>query len=103
MELGALDYSVDLKSNGRQAIGMGITQAAGSNAREVINQVKDILKTASSSFPSGISYVYMVDANEYLNASIEKVLSTLVEAFFILVFIVVFVFLQDFRSTAIRN
>src|SRR6201996_3850022 len=100
VELGALDYSVDLKSNGLQAIGLGISQAAGSNARDVINQVKDILKTASNSFPSGISYVYMVDANEYLNASIEKVLSTLAEAF-ILVFIVVFVFLQDFRSTLI--
>jgi HAE1 family hydrophobic/amphiphilic exporter-1 len=100
VELGALDYSVDLKSNGRQAIGMGISQAAGSNARDVINQVKDILKTASASFPTGISYVYMVDANQYLNASIEKVLSTLGEAF-ILVFIVVFVFLQDFRSTLI--
>lgn len=100
VELGSLDYSVDLKSNGRPAIGMGISQAAGSNARDVINQVKDILSTASGSFPSGISYVYMVDANQYLNASIEKVLSTLAEAF-ILVFIVVFVFLQDFRSTLI--
>ena len=100
VELGALDYAVDLKSNNQPAIGMGITQAAGSNARDVINQVKDILNTASSSFPSGISYTYWVDANEYLNASIEKVLTTLVEAF-ILVFIVVFVFLQDFRSTLI--
>ena len=100
VELGALDYSVDLKANGQPAIGIGITQAAGSNARDVINQVKDILQTSSSSFPDGIHLTYMVDANEYLNASIEKVLSTLVEAF-ILVFIVVFVFLQDFRSTQI--
>src|SRR6201999_3290044 len=66
----------------------------------VINQVKDILQTASASFPGGVHFTYMVDANEYLNASIEKVLSTLLEAF-ILVFIVVFVFLQDFRSTLI--
>lgn len=100
VELGALDYSTSLTSNGNPAIAMGISQAAGSNARDVINQIKQILQTASASFPSGISYTYMVDANEYLNASIEKVLSTLVEAF-ILVFIVVFVFLQNFRSTLI--
>jgi len=100
LELGALDYSVDLKANGLPAIGVGITQASGSNARDVINQTKDILETASASFPKGLKINYMVDANEYLNASIEKVISTLVEAF-ILVFIVVFVFLQDFRSTLI--
>ena len=100
IELGALDYSVELKNNGLQSVGMGITQAAGSNARDVINQTKDILKTASASFPKGVKLTYYVDANEYLDASIEKVISTLIEAF-ILVFIVVFIFLQDFRSTLI--
>jgi len=100
VELGALDYSVDLKNNGLPAIGVGITQAAGSNARNVINDAKAILDEASGSFPTGLKIIYMVDANEYLNASIEKVISTLIEAF-ILVFIVVFVFLQDFRSTLI--
>jgi len=100
LELGALDYSVDLKTNGLPAIGVGITQASGSNARDVINNTKEILETASKTFPSGIKLTYMVDANEYLNASIEKVISTLIEAF-VLVFIVVFVFLQDLRSTLI--
>jgi HAE1 family hydrophobic/amphiphilic exporter-1 len=100
IELGALDYSVDLKANGLPAIGIGISQASGSNARDVINETKDILTTASESFPKGLKITYMVDANEYLNASIEKVISTLIEAF-ILVFIVVFIFLQDFRSTLI--
>jgi len=100
IELGALDYSVDLLADGRPAIGVGITQASGSNARNVINETKAILDNASESFPKGVKITYMVDANEYLNASIEKVISTLVEAF-ILVFIVVFVFLQDFRSTLI--
>jgi len=100
VELGALDYSVELKNNGLPSVGMGITQAAGSNARDVINQTKEILKTASESFPKGVKLTYYVDANEYLNASIEKVISTLIEAF-ILVFIVVFIFLQDFRSTLI--
>ena len=51
VELGALDYSVELKNNGLPSVGMGITQAAGSNARDVINETKDILKTASESFP----------------------------------------------------
>jgi len=100
IELGALDYSVDLQANGQQAIGVGISQAAGSNARNVINDTKAILETARASFPKGIDMIYMVDANEYLNASIDKVIHTLIEAF-ILVFIVVFIFLQDFRSTLI--
>jgi HAE1 family hydrophobic/amphiphilic exporter-1 len=100
LELGALDYSVDLKTNGLPSIGVGITQASGSNARNVINETKNILETASESFPKGVKITYLVDANEYLNASIEKVISTLIEAF-ILVFIVVFIFLQDFRSTLI--
>ena len=100
LELGALDYSSDFKINGKAAIGVGVTQASGSNARNVINETKAILEEASLSFPNGIKYTYLVDANEYLNASIEKVISTLIEAF-ILVFIVVFIFLQDFRSTLI--
>jgi HAE1 family hydrophobic/amphiphilic exporter-1 len=100
IELGALDYSVDLEADGLPAIGVGITQASGSNAHNVINETKAILDNAAESFPKGIKITYMVDANEYLNASIEKVISTLIEAF-ILVFIVVFIFLQDFRSTLI--
>ncbi|WP_295673669.1 efflux RND transporter permease subunit [uncultured Mucilaginibacter sp.] len=100
IELGAQDYSVDLRANGKPAIGVGISQAAGSNARNVINDTKVILETARAAFPKGIDMIYMVDANEYLNASIDKVIHTLIEAF-ILVFIVVFIFLQDFRSTLI--
>nr|MDP9046511.1 efflux RND transporter permease subunit [Bacteroidota bacterium] len=100
IELGALDYSSELKTNSLPSVAVGITQASGSNARNVINEAKDILETASESFPKGVKMTYLVDANEYLNASIEKVISTLIEAF-ILVFIVVFIFLQDFRSTLI--
>jgi HAE1 family hydrophobic/amphiphilic exporter-1 len=100
VEFGALDYSVELKNNGLPSVGMGITQAAGSNARDVINETKSILETASLSFPKGVKLAYYVDANEYLDASIEKVIRTLIEAF-ILVFIVVFIFLQDLRSTLI--
>ncbi len=100
VEMAALDISVTQKNNGLPSVGIAITQAPGSNARDVINETKDILKTASLSFPKGVKINYFVDANQYLDASIEKVISTLLEAF-VLVFIVVFVFLQDLRSTLI--
>ncbi|WPU92106.1 efflux RND transporter permease subunit [Mucilaginibacter sabulilitoris] len=100
VELGSLDYSFHIITNGLPSVGVAISQTAGSNAREVINQSKKILDEASKTFPKGMKIAYLVDANELLDASIEKVISTLVEAF-ILVFIVVFVFLQDFRSTLI--
>jgi HAE1 family hydrophobic/amphiphilic exporter-1 len=100
VELGALDYSFIEQTNGLPSVGVAISQTAGSNARDVINETKKILDQASEKFPKGVKIAYLVDANEFLNASIEKVISTLIEAF-ILVFIVVFVFLQDFRSTLI--
>ncbi len=100
IELGSLDYTFHSQTNGYPSVGVAISQTSGSNARDVINDSKKILDEAVLRFPSGIKLTYLVDANEYLNASIEKVISTLVEAF-ILVFIVVFIFLQDFRSTLI--
>ena len=102
VELGSLNYSVMTKMDGNQAIMIGINQASGSNAQEVINNVKDVLTRVQldPSFPPGAKITYMMDANEFLDESISKVLHTLIEAF-ILVFIVVFVFLQDFRSTLI--
>jgi HAE1 family hydrophobic/amphiphilic exporter-1 len=100
VELGALDYSFQELTNGHESVGVAISQTAGSNARDVIDNTKKILDEASEKFPKGVKIAYLVDANEFLNASIEKVISTLIEAF-ILVFIVVFVFLQDFRSTLI--
>jgi len=100
VEMGALDISVTQKNNGLPSVGIAVAQAPGSNARDVINETKEILKTAELSFPKGVKINYFVDANQYLDASIEKVISTLLEAF-VLVFIVVFVFLQDLRSTLI--
>jgi HAE1 family hydrophobic/amphiphilic exporter-1 len=100
VELGSLSYTSNTETNGRPSVGMAISQTPGSNARDVINESKKILEIASKDFPKGIDYTYLVDVNENLDASIEKVVSTLIEAF-ILVFIVVFVFLQDFRSTLI--
>ncbi|MGZ3832670.1 MAG: efflux RND transporter permease subunit [Mucilaginibacter sp.] len=100
VELGSLDYTFDIQTNGLPSVGVAISQTAGSNARDVINESKKILDEASATFPKGMKIAYLVDANNFLDASIEKVISTLIEAF-ILVFIVVFVFLQDLRSTLI--
>jgi len=100
VELGSLSYSVFSLNNGNPAIVIAVSQTAGSNAKEVIDQTKAELAKAAQSFPPGIKYEYESDASAFLDASIEKVLHTLFEAF-ILVFIVVFIFLQNFRATLI--
>src|SRR5660398_275854 len=84
----------------RPGITMAVFQSPGSNAREVIIEAKKVLDENSKMFPTGVKYKILVDANEFLDSSISKVLTTLFEAF-ILVFIVVFVFLQNFRATLI--
>ena len=100
VELGAQNYSIITSNNNSEAIVMLINQTAGSNAQDIIKEVKSVMKKEAKKFPTGISYEYLIDASEFLNASIKKVLHTLLEAF-ILVFIVVFLFLQNFRATLI--
>jgi HAE1 family hydrophobic/amphiphilic exporter-1 len=100
VELGAQNYAGYSLTNGKPAIGVAVAQTAGSNATDVINGSKAVLEEAAKSFPKGIHYTTLVDINNFLDASIDKVIHTLIEAF-ILVFIVVFIFLQDFRSTLI--
>jgi len=100
VELGSLSYSVFSENNGNPAIVIAVSQTAGSNAKDVIDQVKSELTKASQSFPPGVKYEYESDASAFLDASIAKVLHTLLEAF-ILVFIVVFIFLQNIRATLI--
>ena len=100
IELGALSYASSTTTNGYPAVGVAISQTAGSNAKEVIEGSLKILNDAAKSFPKGVQYVTLSNANDFLNASVEKVIHTLIEAF-ILVFIVVFLFLQDLRSTLI--
>lgn len=100
IEFGAQDYTTSLMTQGKVSSGGAISQTSGANARELIIACENILKEASKDFPPGITYHPFSNANDFLNASIEKVVSTLVEAF-ILVFIVVFIFLQDLRSTLI--
>src|SRR5690606_29526552 len=82
------------------AMTMATFQTPGSNAREINNEIKKYLKSIENTLPESIEYMINFDTNEFLEASINKVVSTLIEAF-ILVFLVVFIFLQDFKSTLI--
>jgi len=100
VELGAASYSIFTRNNNSEAVVMAINQTAGSNAQDIIKEVKSVMEVVGKKLPAGISYEYQMDASEFLNASIKKVLTTLLEAF-ILVFIVVFLFLQNFRATLI--
>lgn len=100
VKLDALSYSGVGEIDGNPAVSMGIFQTPGSNAQQIIKDIKSYLNESSKSFPEGIDYRVNFDTNEFLEASINKVIVTLIEAF-ALVFIVVFIFLQDFRSTLI--
>ncbi len=100
IELGALSYAATSTTNGRPSVGVAISQTAGSNAQDVIKGSLQVLEDASKSFPQGIHYTTLINVNDFLDTSIQKVIHTLIEAF-ILVFLVVFLFLQDFRSTLI--
>lgn len=100
IELGAQSYSGYSKTNGMDAVGVSIYQTPDSNAQEIIVNLKKKLEELKKNFPEGINYTVVFDTNQFLDASINKVIKTLIEAF-ILVFIVVFIFLQDFRSTLI--
>src|SRR5699024_3303110 len=100
IELGARGYGGSTTTDGKISADYSISQTAGSNAQQVIKECMEILEEAKKDFPAGIDYVTTVNANDFLDASIKKVVTTLVEAF-ILVFLIVFIFLQDFRSTLI--
>ncbi len=100
IELGSLNYNIDTNLEGHDAVMIVVAQTAGSNASQVIQDVKKELSAAEESFPPGVHYEYIIDASEFLDASISDVWHTLIIAFF-LVFIVVFIFLQDIRSTII--
>lgn len=100
VELDAEGYTVISKINGKPGVSMGIYQTPGSNAQEIIENIHTKLDELEKDFPRGLSFFVNFDTNDFLTASISKVIITLLEAF-VLVFIVVFVFLQDFRSTLI--
>ncbi len=101
VELGALNYSIISTLNGTdESVFCSVSQVAGSNASQVINDVKAVVDEAKKIMPDGIEITYVMDSSEFLDASIDKVISTLFEAF-LLVFLVVYIFLQDLRSTII--
>ena len=100
VEFGAYSYNVRVKSNGLPGIVLAVYQAPGSNANEVETQIRQVLKNASGDFPAGISVSIPYSSKKVVDDSIEQVQHTLIEAF-LLVFLVAYIFLQDFRSTLI--
>lgn len=101
VEFGSLDYTMTSKTNGRPSASIMIKQRPGSNAAEIIDNIKNrMAEIKEASFPPGMTYNISYDVSRFLDASIHEVLKTLVEAF-LLVFVIVFVFLQDLRSTII--
>lgn len=101
IEFGTLDYDMTSMTDGRPSAAIMIKQRPGSNAKEVIDNIKQRMEELKEgSFPPGMTYNVSYDVSRFLDASIAEVLTTLAEAF-LLVFLVVFIFLQDFRSTLI--
>ena len=100
IELGGQQYSVSMRNNNLPSVMGMVQQIAGSNANEIAKQVKKELEEQAKLFPPGMTYKINYDVTEFLYASIEEVVFTL---FFtlLLVFIVIYVFLQDWRSTLI--
>ncbi|WP_304318609.1 efflux RND transporter permease subunit [Phocaeicola plebeius] len=100
IELGRLAYTFNNTVNGHKAVTCIVFQMAGTNATETINNLLDVISKAEESLPAGLKINVAQNANDFLYASIHEVIKTLIEAF-VLVFIVVYVFLQDMRSTLI--
>ena len=100
LELGRETYGFKNKTNGHAAVSAMVMQTAGSNATEVVAGVLAELEKAKKDLPKGLDFNVTMNTNDFLYASIEEVIKTLIEAF-ILVFLVVYVFLQDLRSTII--
>lgn len=101
VEFGSLEYEMASKTDGRPSASIMMKQLPGSNAQDVIQSVKDRMEELKEmTFPPGMTYTMGYDVSRFLDASMSSVVKTLLEAF-ILVFLVVFIFLQDFRATII--
>ena len=100
IELGRLSYNFNNMVNSHKAVSCIVYQMAGTNATQTISDLEEVLGKASETLPSGLKINIAQSANDFLFASIHEVIKTLIEAF-ILVFIVVYIFLQDMRSTLI--
>ncbi len=100
VELGRETYAFAGKVNGNAAVSCIVMQMAGSNATQIIEDIEELLEECKKTLPEGLEITVSQNANDFLFASIHEVVKTLIEAF-ILVFLVVYIFLQDFRSTLI--
>ena len=100
IELGRMTYSFNNTVNGHKAVSCIVYQMAGTNATQTISDIEALLDDYSTKLPAGLKINIAQSANDFLFASIHEVIKTLIEAF-ILVFIVVYIFLQDMRSTLI--
>ncbi|AYZ16667.1 multidrug efflux RND transporter permease subunit AcrB [Klebsiella pasteurii] len=100
IELGGENYDVIAKFNGQPASGLGIKLATGANALDTANAIRAELKKMEPFFPSGLKIVYPYDTTPFVQISIHEVVKTLIEAI-ILVFLVMYLFLQNFRATLI--
>ena len=101
-ELGAEDYGSDLEFNGHESVGIGITQLSTANALEVDSRAIAELERLSKRFPPGMKYELAFDTTDAVGESIKDVLTTLIEAI-ALVILVIFIFLEDWRSTIIPS
>jgi HAE1 family hydrophobic/amphiphilic exporter-1 len=100
IELDAFSYSSTSRSKGFPSLNFGVFQTPGSNAQEIIKNIYNKFDELEKDFPEGVHYLVNYDTNKFLTASIGKVKTTIIEAF-LLVFVVVFIFLQDLKSTII--
>lgn len=100
VELGRSTYAFSGKVNGKKSVSAVVMQVAGTNATQIVQDVEAILEDCKKDLPDGLEITVGQSVNTFLFASIHEVVKTLIEAF-ILVFIVVFLFLQDLRSTVI--
>lgn len=100
IELGSESYAYVGKTNGHPGVSTMVFQTAGSNATEVVNQINALLDEVEADLPKGIAIAHLHSVNDFLFASINEVIKTLIEAI-ILVVLVVYVFLQDIRSTLV--
>ena len=100
VELGAETYQIEAKYNGKPASGMAIRLAPGANALDTAKRVKDRMAILEKNFPKGYHYVIPYDSTPFITLSIHEVVVTLIEAI-VLVFIIMFIFLQNWRATLI--
>lgn len=100
VELDALSYASVSKSNGNPSVTIGVFQLPNTNAQRINDRLLDKIAELEKEFPEGVEFIVNYNTNTFLNASIQKLLITVLEAY-LLVFFVVLIFLQDFRSAII--